>query len=327
MQISHGYASLDPALRGGAAAIGNFDGVHRGHRALIAAAREASVHAGGSPVSVVTFEPHPRRFFQPEAPSFLLTTAEERARLIAAAGVDRLHVLEFGAALSSMSPEAFARDVIAGGLGLSHVVVGEDFRFGHKRAGDAAMLRRLGQDLGFGVTILHLVGDEAGDFSSTAARIAVEQGDMAGAAAILGRWHSVSGRVAKGDQRGRDLGYPTANLSFGAQIQPRFGVYAARVEVLEGAHAGAHDGVASIGIRPTFGVNAPNFEVHLFDFAGDLYGAPISAGLVRFLRPELRFDGVETLIEQMDRDSADARAALAHARIPERLAPPQKRKG
>ncbi|MDT8343947.1 MAG: bifunctional riboflavin kinase/FMN adenylyltransferase, partial [Thermohalobaculum sp.] len=262
-----------------------------------------------------------------DAPPFRLTTPDEKARLIAAAGADRLHVLEFDAALSGMSPEDFARDVIAAGLGLGHVVVGEDFRFGHRRAGDAAMLRRLGQGFGFGVTILHLVGDEAGDFSSTAARVAVEQGSMADAAAILGRWYAVTGQVQVGDRRGRELGYATANLAFGEQILPRFGIYAARVEVLEGPHRGLHDGVASIGIRPTFGVNAPNFEVHLFDFAGDLYGASIAAGLVAFLRPEARFESVAALIAQMDRDSQDARAALARARIPARAPGALKRPG
>jgi len=328
MRISHGFENLGAGLRGGAAAIGNFDGVHLGHRALFAAAREAARHAGpDTPASVVTFEPHPRRHFQPEAPPFRLTTPEERAHLLAAAGVDRLHVLRFDAALSAMSPEAFARDVIAEGLGLSHVVVGEDFRFGHRRAGDATMLRRMGQQMGFGVTILHLVGDEAGDFSSTAARVAIEQGNMADAAAILGRWHAVTGNVRQGDRRGRELGYPTANLDFGEQILPRFGIYAARVEIRDGPHAGIRDGVASIGIRPTFGVNAPNFEVHLFDFDGDLYGTPIAASLVAFLRAEARFDSVEALIEQMDRDSLDARAALARARIPSRSRGERKRSG
>lgn len=328
MQVSHGFEALEPGSRGGAAAIGNFDGVHLGHLALIEAARAAAAQmGGGAPTAVVTFEPHPRRHFQPDAPPFRLTTPEHKARLIAAAGVDRLHVLEFGAALASMPPEGFARDVIADGLGLGHVVVGEDFRFGHRRAGDAAMLRRLGQAMGFGVTILHLVGDEAGDFSSTAVRVAVEQGNMADAAAILGRWHAVTGRVREGDRRGRELGYPTANLDFGAQILPRFGIYAARVEVLEGPHTGVHDGVASIGIRPTFGVNAPNFEVHLFDFAGDLYGAPIAAGLVAFLRPEARFDSAAALVAQMDRDSLEARAALARARIPARAPGARRRPG
>ncbi|MCL5777746.1 bifunctional riboflavin kinase/FAD synthetase [Limibaculum sp. FT325] len=328
MRISHGFEDLGPGLRGGAAAIGNFDGVHLGHRALIDAARAAAAAAGpGTPVSVVTFEPHPRRHFQPDAPPFRLTTPEEKAHLIAAAGVERLHVLTFDAALSSMSPETFAREVIAGGLGLGHVVVGEDFRFGHRRAGDAALLRRLGQHMGFGVTILHVVGDEAGDFSSTAARVAVEQGNMADAAAILGRWHAVTGRVRQGDRRGRELGYPTANLEFGAQILPRFGIYAARVEVRDGPHRGLHDGVASIGVRPTFGVNAPNFEVHLFDFDGNLYGAPMAAGLVAFLRAEARFDSVEALIAQMDRDSLDARDALSRARIPHRAPGARKRSG
>ncbi|MEO0823910.1 MAG: riboflavin kinase, partial [Pseudomonadota bacterium] len=192
---------------------------------------------------------------------------------------------------------------------------GSDFRFGRGRAGNAALLRDLGRALGFGVEVLDLVGDEAGEYSSTAARAAIRSGRMEDAATILGRWHAVTGSVVKGDQRGRELGYPTANLDFGAQVIPRYGVYAAEVAVLAGPHAGTYPGVASIGERPTFGINAPNFEVHLFDFQGDLYGTPITARLVRFLRDELAFDGVEALIAQMDRDSAEAREALARAEI------------
>jgi riboflavin kinase/FMN adenylyltransferase len=304
---------LDGGARGASAALGNFDGLHLGHRALIGAAREAAPWA---PLAVVTFEPHPRRFFQPDAPPFRLTTAAERARILRGIGVDVVAELPFDARLAAMSAEDFAGEVLAGGLGLAHVTVGEDFRFGHRRAGDAAMLRRLGGEHGFGVTILHPVAGGEGVYSSTAVRVMVEQGRMREAAEALGRWHSVSGRVQQGDRRGRELGFPTANLEFGEQIAPRFGVYAARVTVHDGPHRGTHDGVASIGVRPQFGVNAPNFEVHLFDFAGDLYGAEISAGLVTFLRDEARFDGVDTLVAQMTADCAAARAALAAARAP-----------
>jgi riboflavin kinase/FMN adenylyltransferase len=171
--------------------------------------------------------------------------------------------------------------------------------------------------LGFTVSIQHILKGETDEYSSTAVRVHLEEGRCDAAAAQLGRWHAVSGPVILGDQRGRDLGYPTANLAFGEQIIPRYGIYAARVQVLDGPHAGIHDGVASIGERPTFGVNAPNFEVHLFDFDGDLYGTEISAGLVSYLRGEERFDSAEALTAQMDRDSALARARLAHARIPD----------
>jgi len=304
---------LDGGARGASVALGNFDGVHLGHRALLRAAREAVAEA---PLGVVTFEPHPRRFFQPDAPPFRLTTAAERARILAGLGVDLLAELPFDARLAAMAPEAFAAEVLADGLGLAHVAVGEDFRFGHRRAGDAALLRRLGAAHGFGVTILHPVSGAEGVQSSTAVRVLVEQGRMEAAAVALGRWHTVSGVVREGDRRGRELGFPTANLDFGEQLAPRFGVYAARVTVHDGAHAGTHDGVASIGVRPQFGVNAPNFEVHLFDFAGDLYGAEISAGLVAFLRAEARFDSVEALVAQMTADCDAARRALAAAHLP-----------
>ncbi|HSF94272.1 MAG TPA: bifunctional riboflavin kinase/FAD synthetase [Thermohalobaculum sp.] len=316
MQVIHGFEGLAPDQRGAAVALGNFDGVHRGHQALIAETARAGSRIG-APTGVITFEPHPRRFFQPEAPPFRLTSAGEKARVLAAHGVTHVYQLAFDASLAGMEAEAFAETVLAGGLGIRHLVIGEDFRFGKGRKGDARMLRGLSAALGFGVSIQHLLKGTKGEYSSTAARVHVEEGDCAGAALQLGRWHTVAGAVIRGDQRGRDLGYPTANLALGEQIVPRHGIYAARVEVLDGPHAGVHDGVASIGIRPTFGVNAPNFEVHLFDFDGDLYGTRISAGLVSFLRPEARFDGVEALIAQMDRDSAMARQRLARARLPE----------
>lgn len=312
MRIVDGYRDLDVGAKGAAAAIGNFDGVHLGHRVLI---KDAA--AAGTPVGVISFEPHPRRLFQPDAPSFRLTTPTEKARLLEAAKVDILYNLAFDKDLASMSAEDFVRRVLLDGLGLTHLVVGADFRFGKGRAGDAMLLRQMGTDLGFGVTVQKLVGDEAGDFASTAIRVLVEQGRCEDAARQLGRWHTVTGPVVQGDQRGRELGYPTANLAFGEQLVPRYGVYATWVDVLEGPHAGRHAGVASIGERPTFGVNAPNFEAHLFDFTGDLYGNEISVSLVKFLRGELAFDGIDPLIAQMDRDSDEARAVLDDARVPE----------
>lgn len=316
MRIIENFEGLEPALQGASVALGNFDGVHRGHRALIAAAAEKA-RALEAPLGVVTFAPHPRRFFQPDAPPFQLTTDAEKARLLEAEGVERLYRLTFDKEFASIPAEDFARGVLAEGLGVRHVAVGADFHFGHRRAGDAAMLRRLGDTLGFQTTIHRLVGDEAGEFASTAIRVMIEQGRCRDAAAQLGRWHAVTGPVVMGDRRGRTLGYPTANLAFVDQLVPRYGIYACRVEVREGPYAGTHDGVASIGERPTFGVNAPNFEVHLFDFDGDLYGAEIAAGLVAWLRGEERFESVEALVAQMDRDSAHAREVLAGARLPE----------
>jgi riboflavin kinase/FMN adenylyltransferase len=315
MQVIRGFEGLTPDQRGASVALGNFDGVHRGHQALIAEVARAGGRIG-APTGVITFEPHPRRFFQPEAPPFRLTTAAEKARRLGAHGVTHVHELAFDAALAGMAAEEFVERVLGRGLGIRHLVIGEDFRFGRGRMGDALLLRNMSEAHGFGVSIQHILRGGEGEYSSTAVRVHVEEGDCEGAAAQLGRWHAVSGLVVRGDQRGRDLGYPTANLAFGEQIVPRHGIYATRIEVLDGPHAGLHDGVASIGVRPTFGVNAANFEVHLFDFAGDLYGAEISAGLVSFLRPEARFESVAALIAQMDRDCALARERLARARIP-----------
>ncbi|MEE8455775.1 MAG: bifunctional riboflavin kinase/FAD synthetase [Limibaculum sp.] len=315
MQRIKGFEGLAPGQRGASVALGNFDGVHRGHQALIAEAARAGGQIG-APTGVITFEPHPRRFFQPDAPPFCLTTPAAKARLLAGHGVDRLHELRFDAAFASIPAQDFVERVLARGLGIRHLVIGEDFRFGMGRAGDALMLRNMSGSLGFTVSIQHLLAGESGEYSSTAVRVHLEQGRCEEAAAQLGRWHSVCGPVLKGEQRGRGLGYATANLAFGEQIIPRYGIYASRVEVLDGPHAGHYDGVASIGERPTFGPGAPNFEVHLFDFDGDLYGAEISAGLVAYLRGEERFDSVEALIVQMDRDSALARTRLARAGIP-----------
>ena len=311
MRVIQGYQGLDAADRGASVAIGNFDGVHRGHKVLIEDAR-----AAGSRVGVVTFEPHPRRLFQPDAPPFRLTTPKEKARLLEAEEVDLVYVLPFDWALAGMEAESFVTEILHRGLGISHITCGADFHFGKGRKGDAVLLRRMGAELGFGVTIHELIGDETGEFASTALRVLIEQGRCEEAARQLGRWHTVSGPVVKGDQRGRDLGYPTANLDFGEQLIPRYGIYAAFVDVLEGQYQGRHTAVVSIGERPTFGINKPNFEAHIFDFDGDLYGIEISVSLVRYQRAEVAFEGIEPLIAQMDKDSAEARTALATAKVP-----------
>lgn len=292
-----------------AVAIGNFDGVHRGHRALIAETARRGREYGLEP-AVLTFDPHPRRVFQPEAEPFRLTSDARRASRLAELGVESLFVAPFEPALYRLSAEAFAETVLAEALNAGFVVTGSGFRFGAGRAGDPAMLAELGARLGFETAAFAPVGSGAEAFSSTAARRAIREGQPETAARILGAWHRVEGRVEKGDQRGRDLGFPTANLSLGDAVRPAFGVYAVRVEILDGPHAGWRDGVASIGLRPTFGAFAENFEVYIFDFSGDLYGAMISAELRRFLRPELKFDSVDALIVQMRADSEAARRAL-----------------
>jgi len=304
------YRGLGPGDRGAAVAMGNFDGVHLGHQSVLALAHVAAARLD-APFGVVTFEPHPRAFFAPAAPPFRLMAGETRAHRLAKLGVERLYELPFDAGLAGLSPEAFAADVLAAGLGIVHVVVGADFRFGRRRAGDTAALAAFGRGLGFGVTVAPLVCDDHGDLSSTAIRAALAEGRPEDAARILGHWHRIEGTVLHGDKRGRGLGFPTANLAIDGLHPPRFGIYTVVVDVLTGLHAGRYGGVASLGVRPTFGEHRPNLEVHLLDFDGDLYGAELSVALVAWQRPELRFDDAGALVARMEADAAEARARLA----------------
>ena len=310
MRRLNDWTGLDENDRGAVAAIGNFDGVHRGHRRVIDLTK-AEARGRARPLGVVTFEPHPRQVLAPDAPPFRLTNAAARAHRLADLGVERLYELPFAERLMSLAPAEFAREVIRDGLGLVHVVVGHDFRFGKDRAGDAAGLARLGEAMGFGVTLTPLLADGGEDVSSTRIRQALTDGAPDEAARLLGHLHRIEGEVLHGDARGRDLGYPTANLSIDGLHPPRFGVYAVTVDVLDGPHAGPKTGVASMGVRPMFGENRPNLEVHLFDFDGDLYGATLSVGLVAFLRPEATFASVDALVRQMQKDSAQARDRLS----------------
>lgn len=310
MKRYHDYRGLGPQDRGAAVAMGNFDGVHLGHQSVLALAHVAAARLS-APFGVVTFEPHPRAYFAPAAPSFRLMTAEARAHRLEKLGVERLYEIPFDAGLAGLSPEAFVAEVLVAGLGVVHVVVGADFRFGKGRAGDTAALADLGRAHGIGVTVAPLVCDEQGDFSSSAIRTALAEGRPEEAARILGHWHRIEGRVLHGDARGRDLGFPTANLALEGLHPPRFGVYAVTVDVLGGPHGGRYRGVASIGVRPTFGDNRPNLEVHIFDFAGDLYGAELSVALIAYQRPELRFDDIGALVTQMQADAEEARERLA----------------
>lgn len=304
------YHDLAAQDRGASVAIGNFDGVHLGHRAVIDLARDAADRLD-CPLGVITFEPHPRAFFAPDAPPFRLMSAETRAHRLDKLGVNQLYELPFNADLASLPAERFVRDVLVDGLGVRHVVVGADFRFGTKRGGDVALLERLGAEHGFSVQIAPLIGEGDTEFSSTAIRQALTDGDPRRAAQMLGHWHRIDGTVIKGDQRGRDLGFPTANLTLEGLHLPRFGVYAVLFDVLTGPHKGSYRGAASLGVRPTFGVNAPNLETFVLDFSGDLYGAEVSVALVEFTRPELTFNEIEPLIAQMNDDVARIRQVLA----------------
>ncbi len=312
MRRYNGLSGLEAQDRGASVAIGNFDGVHLGHQSVLAIARAAAVEIG-APFGVVTFEPHPRAFFSPSSPPFRLMDAPTRAHRLEKLGVERLYELPFGAELAGLTAERFVRDVLAGALGLRRIVAGEDFRFGAGRTGSVDFLARLGPELGFGVTVAPIVADRHGDFSSTAIRLALSDGRPDDAARMLGHWHRIEGRVQHGDKRGRDLGYPTANIALGDLHRPRYGVYAVIVDVLDGPFAGRHLGAASLGERPTFGVNTPNLEVFLLDFEGDLYGASLSVALVSFQRPELKYEGVPALIAQMERDVVESRLRLAAA--------------
>ncbi|MCB1394403.1 MAG: bifunctional riboflavin kinase/FAD synthetase [Rhodobacter sp.] len=306
MQTVTTLTTSDPAQRGASVAMGNFDGVHRGHQAVIDAARRP-----GLPLGVITFEPHPRQVFAPDAPPFRLMNAEARRNRLERLGVNVLYELPFSRALADLTPEEFAQQVLADGLGVRHVVIGADFCFGRGRKGTTDMLRDFGARMGFEVSVVPLVGSDTGVFSSTAIRQALTEGRVADAAEMLGHRHRIDGPVVHGEKRGRELGYPTANMTVEGLHLPRLGVYAVTAQVMDGPHKGTYDAVASLGVRPMFGENTPNFEVHLFDFSGDLYGTHLSVALVDYLRPEAKFNGLQALIDQMDEDSRQARAILA----------------
>jgi riboflavin kinase/FMN adenylyltransferase len=303
MEILTHWQGLDPALRGASAAMGNFDGLHLGHQAVIDAARPHG------PLGVVTFEPHPREFFAPAGPPFRLMNAEARTNRLAKLGVARLFQLPFDAALAALSPEDFVDTVLHRGLGLAHVVVGADFRFGKGRAGTAEDLAALAGRHGLGVTVAPLLEHSGRPISSTAIREALRAGDPRAAAQMLGHWHRIEGPVLHGEKRGRELGFPTANMDLSGLHLPRFGVYATLVDVLSGPHQGRYKGAASLGVRPMFGVNTPNLETYLLDFTGDLYGEHLSVALIDFLRPESTFASLPALVTQMAADVARVRAS------------------
>ena len=296
--------------RGASAAIGNFDGIHIGHRAVIDIARDHAAQLG-APLGIVTFEPHPREFFAPDAPPFRLMNAETKMNRLEKLGVQRLYQLPFDGTMVNLTAREFAQQVIVQGLGLKHIVVGADFCFGKGRSGTAADLQRYGHEMGFGVTIAQIIASNGAQVSSTNIRNALAQGRPADAASMLGHWHRIDGEVFGGDKRGRDLGYPTANMSLNRLHPPKFGIYAVKVDVLTGPHQGTYNGAASVGVRPMFGENTPNLETFLFDFSGDLYGEHLSIAFVEYLRAEAKFDGLDALVAQMDADCKRARVILA----------------
>jgi riboflavin kinase / FMN adenylyltransferase len=290
------------------AAIGNFDGVHLGHQHLLGeAARFAAAH--DARLGVVLFEPHPRRYFRPDDAPFLLTGPAQRDALLRSYGATEIFTLTFDKALASLTPDAFIHLVLKQKLGLGGIVAGADFRFGAGRVGDSEALLTIGAEAGLKVKIVDLLPQPAdgAKFGSSAVRAALRDGDMARAQVLLGRPWAVRGVVAQGEQRGRTLGFPTANMTLGEIIEPRRGVYATRARV-DGA---VHDAVSNFGRRPTVGSEAPLLETHLLDFDGDLYGREIEVDFIDFIRDEVKFDGLDALKAQIAKDSVKARALLA----------------
>ena len=300
--IAH-YRDVPEAARGFSVALGNFDGVHAGHRAVIEAAS-----AAGTKLGVATFEPPPRAFFRPDDPPFRIYRPARRNARLAELGAEAVYELPFNADMAAMTDEIFARDVLKDGIGAAHVTVGFDFRFGRGRMGDAARLASLGRALGFGVTIVDKIEALGAKASSTAIRESLIAGAPEKAAEILGHDWVGDGLVEHGEKRGRTIGFPTANLHLGELIHPRHGVYAVRTRI-----AGETDwrqGVANFGRTPTTGIRDPLLETFIFDFDGDIYGQQLEVALVRFLRPELKFDDLEAMVAQMHLDVEETKSVL-----------------
>jgi len=308
MQIFHGYTALPDTARGAVAALGNFDGVHLGHQAVMGEAA-ALARELGAPAAAAVFSPHPRRIFQPQGEPFALMSGAQRVRALGEAGARLVHHIPFDRALAAMTPERFVAEVLDDGLGLKGVVTGADFCFGKDRAGNAQVLKALGAARGLTVAIAEPVaaGAQTGKISSSDVRQALRAGDPERAAALMGRPFAIEGVVAEGDRRGRTLGFPTANVALGEYLRPAFGVYAVRVDLGGGE---AIPGVANIGRRPTVDGIEARLEAHLFDVSADLYGRVISCALIAFLRPEQRFDGLDALKAQIATDCETARRRL-----------------
>jgi riboflavin kinase / FMN adenylyltransferase len=305
MAVFADFRGLPESARGASIALGNFDGLHAGHRAVMEAARLA----GHGRFAVATFEPPPRGYFRPGDPPFRIFRPERRNAAILAAGASTVFELPFNGEMAAMTDEAFVRTVLVDGLGVTHVSVGFDFRFGRGRMGHAQRLSSLGRALGFGVSIVEEIEGHGAKASSTAIRQALMAGEPELAATMLGTPWVADGVVESGERNGRKLGFPTANLQLGELIHPKHGVYAVRARI-EG-EAVWRAGVANFGRTPTTGLRDPLLETHIFDFAGDIYGKRLEVQLVAYLRPEKKFDSLDLMVEQMHADSAEARAILA----------------
>lgn len=293
-------------LAGGIVALGNFDGFHLGHQAVVGAA-VARARGEGRPAIVATFDPHPVRLFRPDTPPFRLTTLAQRARLFAEAGADAMVVFRFDAALAALSAEAFVTERLMERLRVGGVVTGEDFTFGARKSGNVAILRALGAVHGFSTQAIGPVTLDGEPVSSSRIRAHLRLGEARAAARLLTRPFAIQGLVQHGDKVGRTIGYPTANVDMGKYLRPAYGIYAVRGRLADGR---VLDGAANLGIRPSFDPPKELLEPHFFDFAGDLYGERIEVELVDYLRPEAKFDSLDALVAQMDADCARARAIL-----------------
>ncbi len=320
MRIFRQYQNIPDECRGTVVALGNFDGFHRGHQAVIAAAADVADRLG-KPLGVVTMEPHPRRYFKPDSKPFRLTPFRAKAHHLQVFGVDVLTVLHFDASLSHMSAQDFVLKVLIEGLGVTHVVTGYDYRFGKGRGGGVDVLSWMGLMEGYGLTIVEPVSvgrKETGDstekvYSSSIIRKMIEDGKVRDAASMLGHWWTIDGIVTKGEQRGRKMAFPTINLPMTEYLEPRLGVYAVRVHISEGPDEGCYNAVANIGLRPTFGHDTVILEAHILDLSADLYGLHVEIELVDFIRPEQKFDGLESLKQQIAKDCVKAAGLLARA--------------
>jgi len=309
MEQLDGGSALAPHLRGGIVALGNFDGFHLGHQAVVGRA-VMRARAERRPALVATFDPHPMRFFRPDSPWFRLTTLMQREALMKAAGIDAMLVFNFDAALAGLSAEAFVTQRLIGQLGVGGVVTGDDFTFGKGRSGSVAQMAELGRTYGFSVDVVAPVTLDGAVVSSSRIRTLLHAGDPRSAARLLTRPFTIRGQVEHGDKRGRELGYPTANLTLGNYIRPAYGIYAVRGRLADGRVLG---GAANLGIRPSFDPPRELLEPYFFDFSGDLYDQMIDVELVEFLRPEAKFDDLDALTRQIEADCAAARRALSAA--------------
>jgi riboflavin kinase/FMN adenylyltransferase len=309
LHVIEGWRQTPPELKGAAVALGAFDGVHRGHRQVIAEAAKAAA-ALNVPLGAISFDPHPRRYFGRETEPFRLMTTDQQARALDELGVERFYILAFDEEMAAFTDEEFARIVLADSLGARHVAAGFDISFGAGRTGSPERLRQFGEKDGFTVSIAEPVGAHGDKFSSSAIRQALRDGHPEIAAEILGRPFAVEGVVVHGDKLGRTIGFPTANITLADYLRPKFGIYATRTRLADGREIA---GVSYVGPRPILNGIDERLEVHLFDFDEDIYGETLETYFIKYLRGDANFENWDDMLAQIKRDAAEARAILLPA--------------